>query len=145
MQGGRPGLVTRGCRSRTCVSSESPEPTDAAGLDQAPRPLGRARSCLGAEVSLDRTLGGWKRLSLGPEAAGHHGWSLNIRKSNSIKTVSHEDGFDQRGPRGSTGLEAERENLTGRALRLLSQLCSRGVRSRQGGVNGGWGWLGISG
>ena len=121
------------------MSSESPEPTDAAGLDQAPRPPGRARSFLGAGVSLERTLGGWKRLSLGPEAAGRHGWSLNIRKNNSIKTVSHEDGFDQRGPGGSTGLEAERESLTGRALRLHSQLCSRGVRSRQGGVNGGRG------
>lgn len=84
-------------------------------------------------VSLERTLGGWERLSLGPEAAGCHGWSLSIQENNSIKTVSHEDGFDQRGPGGSTRLEAERENLMGRALRLHSQLCSRGVRNRQGG------------
>ena len=52
-------------------------------------------------MSLERMLGGWKRLSLGPEAAGRHGWSLDIQ--NSIKTVSHEDRFDQRGPGVATG------------------------------------------
>ena len=67
MRRGQPGLVTRGCRSRTCTSSKSAEPTHAAGPDQAPRPPGRARSCLGAGVSLERTPGGWKRLSLGPK------------------------------------------------------------------------------